>query len=50
MYSVKELLGHHEFKMTELGAHLSPEHLKATVGVLDAELASELTPAKVASL
>ena len=50
LYSVKELLGHHDFKMTQRYAHLSPEHLKAAVGVLDAELAPELAPAKVAGL
>ena len=50
LYSVKELLGHHDFKMTQQYAHLSPEHLKAAVWVLDAELPSKVPSAKRASL
>ena len=38
LYSVKELLGHHDFKMIQRYAHLSPGHLKAAVGVSDVEV------------
>ncbi len=50
LYSVKELLGHHDLKMTRQFAHLSPRHLKAAIGVLDDKRTSELAPGKVVNL
>ena len=35
LYTVKELLGHSDFKRTMRYAHLSPGHLKSAVAVLD---------------
>ena len=34
MLEVKKLLGHHDLKMTERYAHLSPEYLKQTLQLL----------------
>jgi integrase len=35
LYTVSQLLGHHDIKMTMRYAHLSPGYLKAAVGVID---------------
>jgi site-specific recombinase XerD len=35
LYDVKELLGHSTTAMTERYSHLSPDHLKKTVKLLD---------------
>ena len=43
LYSVKELLGHHDCKMTQRYARL-----KAAVGVLDIEV-TPVTPAKASN-
>jgi integrase len=35
LYTVSKLLGHHDIKMTQRYAHLSPDHLHQAVRVLD---------------
>ena len=44
LYTVSKLLGHSRITMTERYAHLSQNHLRKMVGVLDTELTPQLTP------
>jgi hypothetical protein len=44
--TVKDLLGHKEFKMTLRYPHLAPAHKVAALGVLDGELTSEVNNTK----
>lgn len=51
-YDLQKILGHHDFKMTQIYAHLSPEHLARTTEILNfqvtpKELCPRLTPDEV---
>lgn len=49
LYAVKELMGHADFDMTQRYSHLSPEGLRAAIGVLE-QHAKPVEPAKVIHL
>lgn len=44
LYAVKELMGHADFSMTQRYSHLSPEGLRAAIGVLEQHAASKAIP------
>jgi len=46
---VQEALGHHSITMTMRYSHLSPDHLRAAVAVLDGVLPSTARPAKISA-
>ncbi len=49
LYAVKELMGHADFDMTQRYSHLSPEGLRAAIGVLE-QHAKPVEPGKVVAL
>lgn len=49
LYAVKELMGHADFDMTQRYSHLSPEGLRAAIGVLE-QHAKPVENAKVVHL
>lgn len=49
LYAVKELMGHADFDMTQRYSHLSPEGLRAAIGVLE-QHATPVDSAKVVQL
>ena len=44
LYAVKELMGHADFSMTQRYSHLSPEGLRAAIGVLEQQAKPKVVP------